>query len=85
MFSTDIDKNKSIKLKIRLPFFDNEMKNFKSKRLNLTVTTFKQTIKKSNFTIVAVPTDYDNKSNKFNTHIVENVIEKIVKESLKQL
>ncbi len=86
VFSTDIDKNKIYKIKNKIvPFFDNEIeKFFKSKRLNLTVTTnFKQTIKKSNFTIVAVPTDYDNKSNKFNTHIVENVIEKIVKEEPK--
>ena len=86
VFSTDTDKNKIYKIKNKIvPFFDNEIENFfKSKRLNLKVTTnFKQTIKNSNFTIVAVPTDYDNKSNKFNTHIVENVIKKIVKEEPK--
>jgi len=86
VISTDIDKNKINKIKNKIvPFFDNEIqKFFKSKILKLKVTAnFKQAIKKSDYTIVAVPTDYDKKSNKFNTRIVESVISKILKEEPK--
>ena len=84
--STDIDKKKINKIKKKIvPFFDDEIeKFFKSKKLDLKVTAdFKQSVKDSNYTIIAVPTDYNRKSNKFNTSIVENVIRKTVRDEPK--
>ena len=79
--STDIDKKKIRKIKNKIsPVRDKDIESFlKSKKLNLKVTNNKRTcFKGATYTIIAVPTDYDKKSNSFNTKIVENTINEIL-------
>ena len=79
--STDIDKKKIRKIKNKVsPILDKDIETFlKSKKLNLKVTSNKRTcFKGATYTIVAVPTDYNKKSNSFNTKIVENTISEIL-------
>ena len=79
--STDIDKKKIRKIKNKIsPVLDKDIESFlKSEKLNLKVTNNKRTcFKGATYTIIAVPTDYDKKSNSFNTKIVENTINEIL-------
>ena len=79
--STDIDKKKIRKINNKVsPVIDKDIETFlKSKKLNLKVTSNKRTcLRGATYTIVAVPTDYNKKSNSFNTKIVENTISEIL-------
>lgn len=79
--STDIDKKKIRKINNKVsPVLDKDIETFlKSKKLNLKVTSNKRTcLRGATYTIVAVPTDYNKKSNSFNTKIVENTISEIL-------
>jgi len=62
------------------PIKDTNLNNFlKKKNLDLHATIDKSiAYKKSNYFIIAVPTDYSEKTNSFNTNIVEDVVREIL-------
>jgi len=67
------------------PIIDNEIEDFlRNKRLDFRATLSKEeAYEEPDFVVVATPTDYDVKSNYFNTLSVESVIEDVIKFSPK--
>lgn len=62
------------------PISDTEIEDFlKNKELDLTATTDKQiAYQDAEFVIIATPTNYDEETNKFDTHSVEAVIQDVM-------
>ncbi|STZ62903.1 UDP-glucose 6-dehydrogenase [Moraxella lacunata] len=81
VIALDIDKNKVDKINNRQsPIEDKEIAEFlSSKSLNLTATTDKNlAYQNADFIIIATPTNYDPKTNFFDTSSVEEVIDDIL-------
>lgn len=78
----DVLKEKVDKLNSKIsPIKDNEIEEYlQTKDLNLLATTDPKTAySDADFVVVAVPTNYDDKTNYFDTHAVENVIDTVSK------
>jgi len=62
------------------PIQDNEIeKYFKEKQLNLKATLdYKEAFEGAEFVIISTPTNYDDKTNKFDTSSVEDIIQKVI-------
>ena len=77
----DIDENKVALLKKGIsPLEDNEISQFLSKYINksfFVTSNKKEAFKDKDFIIIATPTDYDPKTNYFNTKSVEAVLQDI--------
>ena len=76
----DIDKGKIKKIKKKIsPIFDKEISEyFKYKKLNLkAVVDAKKTYKNSDYVIICTPTNYNIKTNEFDTSTVEDVIAEV--------
>ncbi|MBD8577740.1 nucleotide sugar dehydrogenase [Pseudomonas syringae] len=65
----------------KCPIVDVDLEDYlKNKELNLQATTDKEfAYKNADLVIIATPTDYDAKTNNFNTKSVESVIEDVIK------
>ena len=77
----DIDSERIEKLNRGESFIeDNEIENFlKNKKIKLKATlNEKEAFEKSDFVIIATPTDYDIDTNKFNTQSVDSVIVSVI-------
>ena len=63
------------------PIKDKEITNaLKDQKLNFTATqSLKHAVDKSDFVIIATPTDYDEQTNVFDTSSVENVVSEVLK------
>ncbi len=78
----DIDRDRINLINNRVsPIKDKEIEMFfKTKKLNLQATSdYKLAFKNSEYIIICTPTNYDEKTNEFDTTSVENVIQKILK------
>ena len=74
----DICKSKIKKINSRLsPIIDHDIQHYlKKKKLNLKATSnSKEAYESADFIIISTPTDYDPKTNHFDTTSIENVIE----------
>ena len=83
----DNDVNKVKKLNNNIsPIHDNEIEDFlKDKNTNITVTTDSSNAYNDvDYIIIAVPTNYDESSNNFDTSIVRSVIKEILEFNKKQ-
>lgn len=78
----DIDNTKINLINKRVsPIEDKDIETFfKTKKLNLQATdNYKLAFKDSNYIIICTPTNYDEKTNEFDTSSIENVIQKILR------
>lgn len=77
----DIDTNKIDLINKRVtPIKDNDIETFfKTRELNLQATdNYKMAFKDSKYIIICTPTNFDEKTNQFDTTSVENVIQKVL-------
>lgn len=82
VMTVDIVEDKVNKINKRLsPIVDNEIQEYlSSKDLNLVATTdLEKAVKSAEYVFVATPTDYDTKTNFFDTSSVDSVIESVSK------
>lgn len=82
VYIVDVDRNKVNSInKKQSPISDKEIEDFlKNRNLNLSATfNFTEAYKKSDYVIIATPTNYDIKTGSFDTSSVESVIKDIIK------
>ena len=77
----DIDKKKLNLINKKSPIDDPEISLFlKSKKLKLSTTSSPKTaFKNSDYVVISTPTNYDPKTNQFNTSSIEKVIREVLK------
>ncbi|MCQ2587080.1 MAG: nucleotide sugar dehydrogenase [Treponema sp.] len=82
VYALDVNKEKVDLVNKRIsPIQDKEIEEYlKTKPLDLTATTDEKTaFEKSDFIVIAAPTNYDSEKNYFDTSVVESVINQVVK------
>lgn len=82
VMAVDIIEEKINKINQKIsPIVDNEIQDYLSNRkLNLVATTnLKKAVEGAEYVFVATPTDYDTKTNFFNTSSVDSVVESVAK------
>ena len=82
VIALDIVQDKVDKINNRIvPFKDEYIeKYFIEKKLNLEATTdYEYALKNADYVIICTPTNYDENTNKFDTSMVEDVLNKIIK------
>ena len=82
VYAVDVNKEKVDLVNKRIsPIQDKEIEEYlKTKPLDLTATTDEKTAyEKSDFIVIAAPTNYDSEKNFFDTSVVESVINQVIK------
>ncbi len=82
VFAIDINKDRINNINNRINYIKDDLidEYFKTKKLNLIGTNdYNQSISKSDYAIICVPTNYDKKTDSLDTSIIENEIDKILK------
>ena len=82
VIALDICQDKIDQINSRIsPIIDSDIQNYlKNKELNLEGTSDrKKAYEKSDFIVICTPTDYDSRTNQFNTDSIEGVIEDSIK------
>lgn len=82
VYALDVNKEKVDLVNKRIsPIQDKEIEEYlKTKPLDLTATTDEKTAyEKSDFIVIAAPTNYDSEKNFFDTSVVESVINQVIK------
>ena len=85
VYALDIMKEKVDMINNHIsPIRDNEIEDYlKNKRLNLKATLdYKEAFKDAKYIVISTPTNYDDKTNKFDTSSVEDTIEKVISMNL---
>ena len=85
VYALDIMKEKVDMINNHIsPIKDNEIEDYlKNKKLNLKATLdYKEAFKDAKYIIISTPTNYDDKTNKFDTSSVEDTIEKVISMNL---
>lgn len=85
VYAIDIMKEKVDMINNHIsPIRDNEIEDYlKNKKLNLKATLdYKEAFKDAKYIVISTPTNYDDKTNKFDTSSVEDTIEKVISMNL---
>ena len=85
VYALDIMKEKVDMINNHIsPIKDNEIEDYlKNKKLNLKATLdYKGAFKDAKYIVISTPTNYDDKTNKFDTSSVEDTIEKVISMNL---
>lgn len=85
VYALDIMKEKVDMINNHIsPIRDNEIEDYlKNKILNLKATLdYKEAFKDAKYIVISTPTNYDDKTNKFDTSSVEDTIEKVISMNL---
>ena len=85
VYALDIMKEKVDMINNHIsPIKDNEIEDYlKNKKLNLKATLdYKEAFKDAKYIVISTPTNYDDKTNKFDTSSVEDTIEKVISMNL---
>ena len=85
VYALDIMKEKVDMINNHIsPIRDNEIEDYlKNKKLNLKATLdYKEAFKDAKYIVISTPTNYDDKTNKFDTSSVEDTIEKVISMNL---
>lgn len=85
VYALDIMKEKVDMINNHIsPIKDNEIEDYlKNQKLNLKATLdYKEAFKDAKYIVISTPTNYDDKTNKFDTSSVEDTIEKVISMNL---
>ena len=82
----DIDRNKIKKINEgKIPISDNELSKYLKKYTSNIEATYiiKDTFKQADFAVICLPTNFNEKNKCFDTHVIDNSIEEILRQNKK--